>query len=1043
MDQYHEIRSEQEELTGRAETLEAQRSQMVARLSELEDAKQSAEIHRHGLQNKLRDDQQTQVELTATRRHAEQRVDMTERNIAEARQHILDDRGRGDALAQTLADLERDFGLAHEQIAAAAERVADTERLVARLSEERAELQQVALDVQEQFERARETFERDGQQLSQLEGQLQSLGARAAELDEQVERLARRCAELEEERETNRSAQQLATGQLEEAKIRGSALEQELLEQEQAAATLGEQEAEITRQLSDLRHERAAAESRRHLLEEMHEAREGLGEAVKLVLDQPDQFPGVRGLLADEIDTKRTHGPLIEAALGENLQLLVVDSVAAARDLRDRLADVPGSLGVVINQWPEPDEPAVVPPRWLGLATPLLSLIQVRPDAASAVARLLGRTVLVNDLTTALRLRNGAGTSFRFVTRAGEVLEPDGRILTGTRTASARTGWLTRRLEIDELRRVIAGIDDRLAVANEALRRLLSDAEQRQQEREALEERLHRTRHAVVEAQYQIQRLTNDEQRIEREQNSAASEREQMQRRSEDFRRERSDLQERLDALAQRRDERRCECEEADRQRRECQSRAEAAQERLTEAKVELGQLSEKLEGARRERRHIELARDETARQHEACMSQLHRRLSQIEQYEATIADAQAEMERAERQIQELAEASQATETMLADADRNLEQAASLLLREREIASDLERRYHEAEMSRREVEVKREALEERMLDELELDLTEAYSAYLLELPPEELAIDRSAAQLEIEELRREIKGLGPVNLEAIDEESQLEDRNHDLIRQVEDIDDAHRQLKCLIDELDTKSQQRFTETFNTIRENFAGPQGMFRKLFGGGSADIMLLPDEEGKIDWLASGIEIKAKPPGKEPRVISQLSGGEKTMTAVALLMAIFKSKPSPFCILDEVDAALDDANVERFAAIIAQFLDASHFIVITHNKRTMAACDRLYGVTMQERGVSRRVAVRVEHVNADGTLDQAALDAATDPVEAQALPQSRESQPPSAAPLTATTTRRKKQTAAPTPEPTTEPPLVETTISPSLREQLEAAWE
>ena len=149
---------------------------------------------------------------------------------------------------------------------------------------------------------------------------------------------------------------------------------------------------------------------------------------------------------------------------------------------------------------------------------------------------------------------------------------------------------------------------------------------------------------------------------------------------------------------------------------------------------------------------------------------------------------------------------------------------------------------------------------------------------------------------------------------------------------------------------------------------------MFRRLFGGGSADLYLIPDEDGTVDWLESGIEIRAKPPGKEPRVISQLSGGEKTMTAVALLMEIFR-EPSPFCILDEVDAALDEANVERFCNVVREFLDQSHFIVITHHKRTMQACDRLFGVTMPERGVSRRVTVKFDEVDGDGRIADSAV--------------------------------------------------------------------
>jgi chromosome segregation protein len=182
----------------------------------------------------------------------------------------------------------------------------------------------------------------------------------------------------------------------------------------------------------------------------------------------------------------------------------------------------------------------------------------------------------------------------------------------------------------------------------------------------------------------------------------------------------------------------------------------------------------------------------------------------------------------------------------------------------------------------------------------------------------------------------------------------------------------------------------------------------------------MLVPDENGVTDWLESGIEVTAKPPGKQPRVISQLSGGEKAMTAVALLMAIFKSKPSPFCILDEVDAALDDANVDRFCKVLVPFLDNSHFIVITHHKRTMQACDQLYGITMQERGVSKRVAVRVEEVGHDGRIHEAAVKRAETSQED---------------PSTSVATNGEAHTE------TMEPPIIEIQPATRLRKRLEKA--
>ncbi len=192
-------------------------------------------------------------------------------------------------------------------------------------------------------------------------------------------------------------------------------------------------------------------------------------------------------------------------------------------------------------------------------------------------------------------------------------------------------------------------------------------------------------------------------------------------------------------------------------------------------------------------------------------------------------------------------------------------------------------------------------------------------------------------------------------MDAIRELNDLEIRSGSLRMQYDDLTAAQKSLQEIIGRINTDSRRLFLETFTVVRTHF---QELFRKLFGGGMADVIL----EDETDVLESGIEIVARPPGKELRSISLMSGGEKTMTAVALLLAIFQSKPSPFCILDEVDAALDEANVGRFTNVLREFLDRSQFILITHSKRTMACADVLYGVTMQESGVSRRIAVRFE---------------------------------------------------------------------------------
>jgi chromosome segregation protein len=245
-----------------------------------------------------------------------------------------------------------------------------------------------------------------------------------------------------------------------------------------------------------------------------------------------------------------------------------------------------------------------------------------------------------------------------------------------------------------------------------------------------------------------------------------------------------------------------------------------------------------------------------------------------------------------------------------------------------------------------------------MREDYQIDL-----AALEQEPSDAQQHERQAVQQEIEELRQKINGLGNVNLEALDEIDELESRYQTLSSQYKDLVEAKDSLGKIIDRINTDSRRLFSETLNTVKGHF---QSLFRDLFGGGSADIVL--DEN--VDLLDSGIEIVARPPGKEPRSISLLSGGEKTMTCVALLLAIFRSRPSPFCVLDEVDAALDEANIDRFTQVLKDFLTWTQFIIITHSKKTMTCANTIYGVTMQESGVSKQVSVRFEDVSEDGHI-------------------------------------------------------------------------
>lgn len=280
---------------------------------------------------------------------------------------------------------------------------------------------------------------------------------------------------------------------------------------------------------------------------------------------------------------------------------------------------------------------------------------------------------------------------------------------------------------------------------------------------------------------------------------------------------------------------------------------------------------------------------------------------------------------------------------------RTKQETEQVFKQKRAEQSEIEQAMHTVQIDLSQLSVRDEDMISRVQEELQIDLTEAYKGF------EQSDVDWDAIRDEIAELRSKIERLGHVNVDAIKEQDELEQRYEFLVAQVADLTQSKGQLEQLIARIDRESQDKFQQTFEEVRANF---QVIFRKLFGGGKADIFL----EDANNVLECGIEIIARPPGKETRSISLLSGGEKTMTAIALLFAIFKSKPSPFCVLDEVDAALDEANNERFNLIVQEFKKSSQFVVITHSKRTMSIADVLFGVTMQTQGVSKKISVQFD---------------------------------------------------------------------------------
>ncbi|HEX5445977.1 MAG TPA: chromosome segregation protein SMC, partial [Pirellulales bacterium] len=668
----------------------------------------------------------------------------------------------------------------------------------------------------------------------------------------------------------------------------------------------------------------------------------------------------IRGLLAELLQVNVDAAPLVEAALGDKAQALVVE----AGVLTDFLAwaeqeslRLPGRVmflplcppGLALGQSPALEG---LP----GVQGRLDQWVESPAELKPLVHQLLGRAWMVESLAAAQRLAADAGRGCTFVTPGAQVLAADGSLSVGPRSAAA--GLISRRSELRALKEQLAVMnsqDQSLATeVNELARQIAQAADtladlaaRHQQAAEALSE--HRLQMGAAETR---------QRQIEEQLDTVSAEQGEAQRQTESLAQAIAAAGERLEiargalsSAEQAAASSRSAMRLADERRQEHQRRVAAAQ-------VEQAKGDERLQNLRTHLAQLQRDQRERRRSIDDCRTQLLQARDKRRQAERHT--LQAEAETALLYLDKQALADQRV-SLAAEQEQQRARRAELVAQSQAAqgeARSLEQERHARDLAAGEIRHERTTLADRLREDYGIELAELEHALTSD---EQLA--REEVDREIAELRRKLNHLGNVNLEALDELAALESRYEGLSSQFQDLTRAKDALAQIIGKINADSRRLFVETLEAVRANF---QGLFRKLFGGGQADIVL--DEADDI--LESGVEIVARPPGKDLRSISLLSGGEKTLTCVAMLLAIFQYRPSPFCVLDEVDAALDEANIERFIGVLREFLAWTQFIVVTHSKKTMTCANTLYGVTMEESGVSKRVAVRFDDVSDDGTL-------------------------------------------------------------------------
>ncbi|MBS0196347.1 MAG: chromosome segregation protein SMC [Planctomycetes bacterium] len=1021
-EQYDELEQRIVQLVSRHSELGSQREAASASLAEAETAKQAAELTRHEAMSKHKSLEQERLAAGHSEQQASQRRGMLERAVVEAERQSATDRDRLAGMEQRRRETEQAIEQHRETAASLAEKLAEAERRLSSAGDARAKALEELNDHRQGLAQKQAAVGRIERERAGLVASIAADGTRADGVREQIDRLVQKAGRNADEDRAVREHASQVEATLASAHARVTELETLLAEQEQGVGRLSADRRQRAEKVTSLDQELVRVESRRATLDEMVQTRAGFAESVRSVLADRDAgkgFTGVKAPLADLIETRAdvdTDGAAaVELALGPDLQGLVVET-ASALPSAEELASIKGRVSFLPTAGVSTARNGPVPSindalSGVGLddsrgrVVSVRSLVRPRgqltddPAIHDLLDRLLGRTFLVSNIEAALMLAAGplSGHGARFITRTGAILDAEGRVHAGSGAGDESAGILRRRSELESLQATAAQLSAALEAERAQLRDVDAEAGSLSAAASRTRTELAQQQRAVLTEQNRLDRLRAEGARFERERASLEQEMNQLKQRLAKIDEDRARLTERAESLGRLLQDEAGAVQTLEEAVRGSQTRADSASEQLTAAKVEVSTLSEQSSSVKRELSRLEMSRDDLTRQSRDLDTQVQRLTLRVVEHQQAIEEAVTQIAAAQAEAIRLTAESQAASEEADKADQQVRTLGEQVAAARLSYSSIEREWHSLELSKRELEVKREATEERTREELGVDVQGEYAEYREMMSAGDVSrIDTSEAALRIDTLRDSVRKLGSVNLESIEEETTLEQQNEELIKQVADIDAACGQLADLIKTLNDVSRTLFGEAFAKIQENFGGENGMFRKLFNGGKAEVRLMPlmkeveDADGtirkvetdEIDLLESGVEVIAKPPGKEPRSISQLSGGEKTLTAVALLMSIFRSKPSCFCILDEVDAALDEGNVGRFNAVVRDYTDRSSFIIITHNKRTMQGADRLYGITQQERGVSTRVAVKFDQVGKDGEIKQEHVSRISEPL-------------------------------------------------------------
>jgi chromosome segregation protein len=842
------------------------------------------------------------------------------------REHL--DRGLADleevAHAET-AVLERETELYEQKKRGASEADQAMNRVRSKVSEASTRIAR-AEAVLAGFERRRgDAYGR----LERLRSERENLEMRTVELSEETRELAARLSGL-------RSDKQLAVE-------RKGELERELDELKKSVRESEQKSDQLKSELADKR-------SRLRSLEQIQQRFEGLGAGVRTLMQRArdDKSLGVLALVADRLDCPSEHAQALAAALGDRLQTVIVEDFAAGTRAIAQLREQKKGRASVLSRAPRPRTSAGADlPSHPGVLGRLADIVRCAPEDRVLAENLLAGFVVVDSLATAEACYVDGPAELSYVTRQGEVLSADGR-LTGGSGEDAGAHMLEFKREIRELTPLVARLEEEQQAAQTRVSEQRTGIAKRQAELDAARGEGHDTELAMVRAEKDLKRAEDELARARDRVEQLAFETDDLSSSLAEATSEEGDARTEIQSARQQKLSAEGELAAAEQEAMAVRRAVEAQNAIVTEIRVRAAEARQRVQSDRIALDRVERALADLAtrlvrverelvdnvEKQGTAIGQIMRDREVLFEHVADARIAQDELAQARTQYDAKKHAMSAREAELKDLRSKIDAASSsqnaLTVRVRELEMSIAR------------------LIEQVMERHREDLRMALNDYHLRDLPDAAVLER------VQELGRLIERMGPINLTAIEEYEEQSKRHEFLTEQKKDLETALDQLEAAIRQMNKESRKLFRETFESVAARFSQ---IFPKMFGGGTAELKLTNPE----DMLETGVEILAQPPGKRIGAMELMSGGEKALTAVSLIFALFQHKPSPFCLLDEVDAPLDEANIGRFAEAIRSMTNHSQFIVITHSKRTMEVADVLYGVTMERPGISTLVSVEL----------------------------------------------------------------------------------